>query len=94
MNQDCLSGYGSVFLIKDALERAKTTDREALTDAILATDTTEEPADYFSGGRLAFDKTGRNPSNTSVLFQWQSGRPLTVFPPADAYAALIWPKAS
>jgi branched-chain amino acid transport system substrate-binding protein len=94
MNQDCLSGYGSVFPIEDALERAKTADREALMDAILATDTTEAPVDCFLGARLVFEKTGRNPSNAPVLFQWQGGRPQTAFPLADAYAALVSPKAS
>jgi len=94
MNQDCLSAYGSLLLIKDALERAKTTDKEAVMAAMLATDTTTGPAEYFPGERLSFDEKGRIRDNTVVMFQWQNGRPLTVYPQSNAYAPLIWPKAS
>ncbi len=93
MNQDCLSGYGSVFLIADAIERAGTTDPEPLMAAILATDTTTGPADYFLGDRLAFNETGRTKEDTVVMFQWQDGKPTTVYPLSDAYAPLNWPQS-
>jgi branched-chain amino acid transport system substrate-binding protein len=92
MTQDTLSTYGSVFVIKDALERAGSTDKDALMKAILATNTSTGPADYFCGGTLSFDAEGRRENAPVALFQWQNGRPVTVFPEADAYAPLKWPK--
>jgi len=93
MTQDTLSTYGSVFVIKDALERAGTTDKDALMKAILATNTSTGPADYFCGGTLSFDAEGRRENAPVALFQWQNGRPVTVFPEEDAYAPIKWPKA-
>lgn len=94
MNQDCLSGYGSVLLIADALERSKSTDKDVLMEAIRSTNTSTGPSEFFIGDKLSFDEKGRNRLNTVVMFQWQKGRPVTVYPEANAYAPLIWPKAS
>lgn len=93
MTQDTLSTYGSVYVIKDALERAASTDKDKVMEAILSTSTSAGPADYFCGGSLSFDKTGRRLDAPVALFQWQNGRPLTVYPEADAYAPIKWPKA-
>jgi branched-chain amino acid transport system substrate-binding protein len=92
MTQDTLSTYGSVYVIKDAMERAGSADKDALMKAILATNTSTGPADYFCGGTLSFDAEGRRENAPVALFQWQNGRPVTVFPEADAYAPLKWPK--
>jgi len=61
--------------------------------AILATNTSTGPADYFCGGTLSFDAEGRRENAPVALFQWQNGRPVTVFPEEDAYAPIKWPKA-
>src|SRR5690606_13911378 len=91
MTQDTLSTYGSIQVIRDALERAASTDREKLMEAIMATDTSTGPADYFVGGSLSFDEKGRRRDAPVALFQWQDGRPLTVYPDDDAYAPIKWP---
>jgi branched-chain amino acid transport system substrate-binding protein len=93
MTQDTLSTYGGVFLIKDALERAGSADREKLMEALRATNTMAGPAEYFIGGSLRFDDTGRRMDAPVALFQWQNGRPVTVYPEPDAYAQVNWPKA-
>lgn len=93
MTQDTLSTYGSIQVIKDALERAASTDRDKVMEAILATDTDTGPADYFVGGSLSFDEKGRRRDAPVALFQWQGGRPQTVYPEDDAYAPILWPKA-
>ena len=93
MTQDTLSTYGSVWVIKDAIERAASTDKDKVMEAILATNTTTGPADYFCGGSLRFDNTGRRLDAPVALFQWQGGKPITVYPEADAYAPIKWPKA-
>jgi branched-chain amino acid transport system substrate-binding protein len=92
MNQDTLGTYGSVFLIKDALEKISSTDKEKLMEALRTTNTTTGAADYFVGGSLRFDETGRRMDAPVALFQWQKGRPTTVYPEAEAYAPLVWPR--
>lgn len=92
MNQDTLGTYGCIYLIKDALERTGSADKEKLMDALRATNTTTGAADYFVGGSLRFDETGRRMDAPVALYQWQKGRPNTVYPEQDAYAPLIWPK--
>ena len=93
MTQDTLSTYGAVWVIKDALERVGSTDKDKLMDAIRATNTSTGPADYFVGGSLRFDDAGRRLDAPVALFQWQNGKPITVYPEADAYAPIKWPKA-
>ncbi|MFB9971619.1 ABC transporter substrate-binding protein [Pseudoroseomonas cervicalis] len=90
--QDTLSNYGHVLLVADALERAGRADRDALMQALLATDTTEGPAKLFLGERLRFEPNGRRANPVPAVYQWKNGRPLTVLPEADAEAELSWPR--
>jgi len=90
--QDTLSCYGHVLLIADALERAKSTDRDAVMAALLATDTSEGPAKLFLGGHIRFEKNGRRADAPPGVFQWKNGVPLTVLPEEDAFAPLTWPR--
>lgn len=91
MTQDTLSTYGHVMLIKDAIQRAGGTDRDKVMAALLATDTTTGPAQYFLGDRLRFQPNGRRRNAVAGVFQWKDGKPLTVSPEADAFTALSWP---
>jgi substrate-binding family protein len=59
MTQDAVSDYGHVMIVKQALEKAASTDREKVNQAIHAIDTTTGPTQYFPGGRLRFDTKGR-----------------------------------
>ena len=49
----------SVWIFKEALEKAGGADRAKVTEAIRAMDTTTGPARYFPGGRVKFEKNGR-----------------------------------
>ena len=91
MTQDTLSTYGHVMLVKDALERAGSADRQKVMAELLATDTATGPAHYFLGGHLAFEPNGRRRDAVAGIFQWKDGKPLTVLPQADAFATLSWP---
>jgi branched-chain amino acid transport system substrate-binding protein len=93
MTQDTLGTYGSIYVIKDAIERVGGVDKDKIMEAILATNTKEGPARYFVGGSVRFDENGRRVDAPVALFQWQNGRPITVYPEADAYAPIKWPKA-
>lgn len=92
LTQDSLSNYGHMFILKEAVEKAGSTDREKVNAAIRAMDVTDGPARYFPGGRLKFDETGKRVGARILLVQWQNGEPVTVFPPEAAVAKPVWPK--
>jgi branched-chain amino acid transport system substrate-binding protein len=92
LEQNSVTGYGEMLLIADALERARSTERAKVIDALRATDLKhgEGPAMYFMGDRLKFDENGRRVGGSVALVQWQGGRPYTVWPPSDAFRPPQW----
>lgn len=78
--------YTAMYLLKDAIERAGTTDVDALIKTIEETDM------VTAGGRLKFNKSdhqaiyGDDPQQTVVgqQLQWQDGTRVTVWPPKIA----------
>jgi branched-chain amino acid transport system substrate-binding protein len=93
ITQDSLSTYGDIQIFKEALEKAGSTDRKKVAEAIRAMDTTDGPAKYFPGGRVKFDENGRRVGADVVVVQWQNSVPVTVYPPESAIAQPIWPKS-
>ena len=92
LNQDTISTYGDMWLIKDALERAGSADKAKVMSALRSTATNAGPADYYLGDKLAFDDKGRRLGGAVGLIQWQSGKPLLVWPTQDAVAEARWPR--
>ncbi len=92
MGQDSISAYGHVMIVKEALEKAGAADREKVNDAIHAMDTAAGPAQFFPGGRLKFDASGRRVGAPLIVVQWQKGEPVTVGPGEFAIADPIWTK--
>lgn len=90
LNQDTISTYGDMWLIKDALERAGSADKGKVMAALKSTATTSGPADYYLGDKLAFDDKGRRIGGAVGLIQWHSGKPLLVWPAQDAVAQPRW----
>lgn len=90
MTQDSMCGYGHIWIIKEALEKAGVADREKVTDVVHAMDTHEGAAKYFAGGHLKFDAQGRRVDAPLVIVQWQKGVPVTVYPPESATAKPVW----
>ena len=70
---------------KDAFERAGTTDKEKVRDAISATDMMT----FY--GPVKFNPQGQNTSKPMVLFQVQDGKNNVVAPTKWAEAKLIYP---
>ena len=92
MTQNVISTYGDMWLMKAALEQAGKADRLAVAQAFRTMD--GGPSKHYPGGQLKFDEKGRRVVAGVVIVQWQSGVPVTVFPPDLALAAPFWPKKS
>jgi branched-chain amino acid transport system substrate-binding protein len=90
LTQDSLCAYGHVWILKEAVEKAGAADRKKVAEAIRAMDTTEGPARYFAGNRLKFDDKGRRVDAPLVIFQWQKGQPVTVYPQGPGSAKAVW----
>ena len=92
VQQGPVSGYGTIMIIKEALEKAGKADREAVAKALREMDLTSGPANYFPGKCVKFDEAGRRVDAGLVIVQWQDGTPVTVYPPELASAKAFWPK--
>jgi branched-chain amino acid transport system substrate-binding protein len=77
------------FMIADALERAASTDPQKVRDALATLDVSSGYAAMCPGGRVKFGPDGKNIYGHPVGVQWQNGDLASVFPKADARAALI-----
>lgn len=86
-------GYSSMYVIADALERAGTADREALREAIAATEITSGPALLPGYQRIAFDEQGQNTDAHGAISQVRDGKRLTVWPPENRAETTtpVWP---
>jgi branched-chain amino acid transport system substrate-binding protein len=76
----------AVWVFKDAFERAGTLDKEAVRDALAATD-----MKTFYGG-IKFSEAGNNTAKPMVLRQIQDGEYKVVAPPKFASDKLQWPR--
>lgn len=75
--------YASVYVLADALERAGSTDKEELTEALRETSMTDLP---MAAGAIEFDEAGNNTGALSVLSQAVGGELTVVFPTEFALA--------
>jgi branched-chain amino acid transport system substrate-binding protein len=85
LTQDPLCTYAHVWLIKEAIEQAKSADPKAIRDALAKIDLTSGPAaTSFYPSRIKFDERGRRVGAAPIIVQWQGGEPFTVVPLAVA----------
>ena len=97
-----VEGYASIYIIADALKRAKLTgnveaDRDEVRKALLATDTTTVFGKVKFGswtGPAGDHYTNQNiySPEHSVLAQWRDGKLLNVWPKAYAETAPVFPE--
>src|SRR5467141_1543133 len=90
MTQNAISTYGDMWVIKDALEKAGKADKVAVAEALRSMDA--GPSKYYPLGEIKFDEKGRRVGAGMTIVQWQSGVPVTVFPPQLALSQPFWPK--
>ncbi len=93
MTQDPLCTYAHVWLIKEAIEQAKSADPKAIRDALARIEVTAGPATTaFYPPRVKFDERGRRVGAAPLIVQWQGGEPFTVVPAAVATRAIAFHK--
>ena len=92
ITKDAITAYGDMWILKEALERAKVADKEKVAEEIRKMDLKDGPAGLAFPGGVKFDEKGRRMNAPIVMVQWQKGVPVTIAPLDRAQAKAIWPK--
>ena len=89
---DTNSGYSydAMFVAADALERAKSTDADAIVEAIKKTNLTTGLMQY--GGPIVFNEVGDNPNAISTMIQILGQKPVAVWPKEAALQKVVFPR--
>jgi len=70
MNAEAVKAYSAMYIIADALERAGTTDADAICAALAETNLTEGPQQMYSS-EIVFDATGQMVNAPLVISQFR-----------------------
>jgi branched-chain amino acid transport system substrate-binding protein len=89
---DTNSGYSydGILLIADVLERAKSTDPDAIVGALKASNYTGGLMQY--GGPIVFNEIGDNPNAVTTMIQILGGKPVAVWPKEAALQKFVFPR--
>jgi branched-chain amino acid transport system substrate-binding protein len=93
ITQDSITGYGDMWIFKEALERAGAADKLKVAEAIRGLNLTEGVAAACFPGPIHFDEKGRRQDVPMIFAQWQNGVPVTVYPTDRALAKPFWPSS-
>ena len=93
ITQDAITAYGDMWILKEALERAKAADKVKVAEEIRKLDLKQGPAALAFPGGVKFDEKGRRMNAPIVMVQWQKGVPVTIYPTDRALAKPFWPKS-
>ena len=94
MTQDSITGYGDMWILKEAVERAGVADKIKVNEALHAMDLKDSPANIAFPGPIKFDAAGHRLDAPLVMAQWQNGVPHTIYPIDRATATAKWPKSA
>ena len=83
-----VQAYTVIHVIKDALERAGSADRDKLRDALAKTNLADH---ILPQDAIKFDDTGENVNATPALLQVQNGKPVVVGPARFAESKPVFP---
>ncbi|HET7343846.1 MAG TPA: ABC transporter substrate-binding protein [Methylomirabilota bacterium] len=83
-----VQAYAVIHVLKDALERAGSADRDKLRDALARTNLADH---ILPQDAIKFDDTGENVNATPALLQVQNGKPVVVGPARFAEARPVFP---
>lgn len=84
LNGEMVDQVLGMYVLADALERAKSVDPAAIRDALAATDMKGGIVDISIYSGIKFDASGQNMYADELLVQFQNGSRKTVFPAAVA----------
>jgi branched-chain amino acid transport system substrate-binding protein len=89
---DTNSGYSydAMFLIADILERAKSTDPDAIAEAMKKSNYAGGLMQY--GGPIVFNELGDNPNAIPTMIQILGGKPVAVWPREAAVSKFVFPR--
>ena len=89
---DTNSGYSydAMFVIADALERAKSTDSDAIVEALRKTNWSAGLMQY--GGPVVFNELGDNPNAIPTMIQILGQKPVAVWPKDAALQKFVFPR--
>lgn len=90
MNGHAAETYMATMVLRDALERAGSTDRKKLRDALAATEICGEK-NLLPYDCIKFDAEGQSPQGRLTLLQVQNGAFVSVWPDGIAAADVVWP---
>ncbi len=88
MGTSTVFAYQAIYVIADALERAKSDKREALREALAKTNLTEH---ILPQGPIVFGPDGQNVNAAAPMMQVQKGEIKIVWPKAFAQAGPVFP---
>ena len=88
MSNHGVQGYQVTFVLRDALERAASTDRDKVRDAIAKTNLTDH---ILTQDAIRFDDAGENVNAMPALIQVQNGKPVVVGPARFAESKPAFP---
>ena len=93
MNDDASSAYSGAYILKEALERAKSTDAETLRNAMAHIQISRGPAMIVptENSRINFGADGQFHEGTLIVMQVQNNKYVTVWPEAGASGKLRIP---
>jgi branched-chain amino acid transport system substrate-binding protein len=83
--------YATTYVLEDAIERAASTDRDAIRDALAETKITEGPATILPYSPIEFDENGQAKGTRLILVQYQDGKRVTVWPEDVKAAEPVFP---
>jgi branched-chain amino acid transport system substrate-binding protein len=89
MGPSTVFSYQPVYVLADALERAKSTDREAVREALSKTNLAEH---ILPQGPIVFGPDGQNKNAQAAMMQILGGKIVTVWPEAYAEGKCICPQ--
>jgi branched-chain amino acid transport system substrate-binding protein len=92
ITQDAITAYGDMWILKEALERARAADKVKVAEEIRKLDLKDGPAAAAFPGSIKFDDKGRRVNAPIVMVQWQKGVPVTIYPAERALAKPFWPR--
>ena len=89
MGSSAAIAYQALYVVADALERAKSTNHDAIREALASTNLTRH---ILPQGPIVFDKNGQNKNAQAAMMQILKGRIAVVWPKEYAEERLIFPQ--